>query len=73
MSFVPNSYEEWKHCITVKCDIPLTPVYVDERLAALTDDRDFHTQKFKSRWGAGHLARTIAWFEQAKKELEASS
>ncbi|MEM1302642.1 MAG: hypothetical protein AAGH17_08675 [Pseudomonadota bacterium] len=73
MSFVPNSYEEWKDCITVKCDIPLTARYVEERLAALTDDTDFHTQKFKERWGAKHHARTVEWFERAKTELTASA
>ncbi|MEM6727366.1 MAG: hypothetical protein AAF618_02590 [Pseudomonadota bacterium] len=71
MSFVPTSYEDWKHCITVKCDIPLTPSYVDERIAALTDDRDYHTQKFKERWGVSHHARTLEWFKRAKEELAA--
>ncbi|MEO0664332.1 MAG: hypothetical protein AAFY97_01215 [Pseudomonadota bacterium] len=69
MSFVPTTYDEWKHCITVKCDIPLTPDYVDERIAALTDDGDYHTQKFISRWGAKHHARTLDWFKRAKEEL----
>lgn len=35
MSFVPKTYGDWKHCITVKCDIPLTPDYVAERFAEL--------------------------------------
>ncbi|MEM9393029.1 MAG: hypothetical protein AAGA38_04175 [Pseudomonadota bacterium] len=69
MSFVPTTYEDWKHCITVKCDIPLTPTYVAERIAALNDRTDYHTQKFIDRWGPAHHARTVAWFEQAAKEL----
>lgn len=72
MSFVPDSYEDWKHCITVKCDIPLTPRYVDERIAALTDDSDYNTQKFIERWGSQHHARTVAWFQRAKEELSTS-
>ena len=71
MSFVPNSYEDWKHCITVKCDIPLTLAFVSQRLAALNNQSDFHTQKFIERWGAAHHAQTVAWFEQAHKELSA--
>jgi len=51
------------------CDIPLTPSYVDERIAALTDGKDFHTQKFIERWGEAHHARTLAWFRQAAEEL----
>ncbi|MEL7231715.1 MAG: hypothetical protein AAGJ85_04315 [Pseudomonadota bacterium] len=73
MSFVPESYEDWKHCITVKCDIPLTAQYIDGRIAALTDDGDFNTQKFIERWGAKHHARTVEWFKRAKEELAASA
>lgn len=69
MSFVPTTYEEWKHCITVKCNIPLTSGYVAERLAALNDRSDYHTKKFIDYWGSAHHARTVAWFEQAAKEL----
>ncbi|MEM9476254.1 MAG: hypothetical protein AAGA71_13240 [Pseudomonadota bacterium] len=69
MSFVPTDYEEWKHCITVKCEIPLTQSYVSERIAALNNHADYQTQKFIERWGQAHHARTVAWFEQAAKEL----
>ena len=69
MSFVPTTYEDWKHCITVKCEIPLTPDYVQQRIAALTNDKDYHTQKFIERWGTAHHARTLAWFKQAEIEL----
>ncbi|MEJ8563532.1 hypothetical protein QTO30_21365 [Yoonia sp. GPGPB17] len=69
MSLVPTSYEDWKHCITIKCGIPLTSDYVAERLTALHDHTDYQTEKFINRWGAAHHARTLAWFEQAAKEL----
>lgn len=69
MSFFPTTYEEWKHCITVTCDIPLTAAYVDERIAALRDESDFHTAKFISRWGGVHHARTLRWFQQAADDL----
>lgn len=71
MSVVPTTYEEWKHCITVSCDIPLTPDYVATRIAALSDDGDFHTQKFIERWGRAHHAQTLQWFQQAAAELSA--
>ncbi|MEM8556012.1 MAG: hypothetical protein AAGF71_14455 [Pseudomonadota bacterium] len=70
MSFVPTTYDEWKHCITVSCGIPLTRGYVDERIIALNNAADFHTQRFVERWGEAHLAQTLAWFEQAAVELE---
>lgn len=73
MSFVPKNYDEWKRCITVKCDIPLTAQYVQARIAALTDDDDLDTQKFIERWGAAHHARTVGWFRQAATELAGDS
>ena len=64
-----RTYDDWKHCITVLCGIPLTPLYVEQRLAALRDAHDFTTQKFVATWGEDHLARVIGWFEQAEREL----
>ena len=71
MSFVPTTYEEWEHCITVKCDIPLTPAYLAERIEALQNTNDFHTQKFIEQWGQEHLDQTLAWFQQAEAKLNA--
>ena len=31
----PENYDDWKECITEYCGIPLTPDYVEKRLAAL--------------------------------------
>ena len=64
-----NTYDDWKHCITVLCGIPLTLAYVEQRLAALSDPADPGTQKFIATWGEAHLARVIGWFEQAEREL----
>jgi hypothetical protein len=72
MSFVPSTYEDWKHCITVDCGIPLTPSYVQTRIAELTDKTDFNTGRFIERWGAAHHARTLDWFRQAATELNLS-
>ncbi|MEM1388950.1 MAG: hypothetical protein AAF748_11145 [Pseudomonadota bacterium] len=70
---VPESYDDWKHCITVKCGIPLTTDYVQERIAALSNQNDFHTQKFIKRWGSSHHARTLTWFQRAAEELSAGA
>ena len=64
-----KSYEDWKHCITVLCGIPLTQAYVEHRLAALRYPTDHRTRKFIATWGEAHLARVIGWFEQAQREL----
>ena len=73
MSVVPTTCEDWKYCITETCGIPLTASYVADRIAALSNSNDFHTQKFIERWGPEHLARTIEWFNQAARELEGAS
>lgn len=64
-----ETYDDWKHCITVECGIPLTAAYVDERIAALKNPNDHHTRKFRSEWGDAHLAKVIGWFEAAKREV----
>ena len=65
-----ETYDDWKHCITVLCRIPLTPAYVEQRLAALRDPADNGTQRFIATWGEAHLARVIDWFEQAARKLQ---
>ena len=65
-----DTYDDWKHCITVLCRIPLTLAYVEQRLAALRDPDDNGTQKFIATWGEAHLAHVIGWFEQAERELQ---
>ena len=64
-----QTYDDWKHCITELCRIPLTLTYVEQRLTALRDPADHGTQKFIAAWGEAHLARVIGWFEQAEREL----
>jgi len=66
------TYDDWKHCITVECGIPLTPQYVEERIAALKNPKDHHTQKFLREYGQPHLIKVIGWFEKAMSEISAS-
>lgn len=69
MALVPNTYEEWKRCITVDCGIQLTRNFIKERIAALVDMGEFHIQKFIESWGPEQHARTLAWFRRAAEEL----
>lgn len=70
MNYIPQNYDEWLHCITVICGIPLTTDYVARRIAALDDRTDFQTQRFVDRWGSAHHARTLGWFREAAEKLE---
>ncbi len=69
MEFFCRNYEEWKHCITVKCKIPLTADYVEKRIAALSNTQDRTTARFIALYGDEHRLRTIEWFKQARAEV----
>ncbi len=66
-SFIPQNYEEWRHCIIVECGLELTPHYISERILALQNDRDYYTQQFVKFYGRQHLQQVLGWFLQAQK------
>lgn len=66
---IPEHYDAWRHCIEVDCGIVLTPLYINERLQALGDTRDFRTAQFTKLYGLEHLQRVRGWFEQALREV----
>ena len=67
---LPQSFQEWEHCITVKCGLSLTSDYVLKRIKALQDPGDHHTKEFINRWGAAHHAQTVEWFQRAALRLK---
>ena len=70
---IPRNYEEWKHCITVECGIPLSIEFVEERITALQDIRDFKTKQFLDLYGERYLNQVLVWFSQAKTALQTNS
>ncbi|MBS7455769.1 hypothetical protein [Coralloluteibacterium stylophorae] len=70
-SIVPDSYEAWRHCVQVDCGLRLDGDYVQRRIAALEDPRDFHTQQLVQRWGDPHRQRVVGWFRRALAESAA--
>ncbi|MDG2221988.1 MAG: hypothetical protein P8L85_11440 [Rubripirellula sp.] len=66
---LPASYQQWRHCIEVRCKIRLTPTYVGGRLAELQNDKDSTTSAFEKIYGTEHLQQTIAWFRRAADEF----
>lgn len=40
---IPRSYEQWRNCIEIRCNIRLTPTYIRTRLAELQDDKHAKT------------------------------
>lgn len=64
-----EDYAAWKHCITVKCGLKLTPEFVDKRIAALSNKREAMTARFIELYGDEYRQETLGWFEQARTEL----
>ena len=68
-TIIPQNFEEWYHCITVKCAIKLTSRYVDDRIELLKDTSDFRTQQFIKLYGEHHHQSVLNWFNEAKNRL----
>lgn len=69
-NIIPGDYGEWKHCITVKCGIPLTREFIAARIASLKDTNNHNTKQFIQTYGEKHAGQVIAWFMLARDELE---
>lgn len=70
---IPITYEQWKHCITVECGIPLTRDFVEARLAVWRDDTQEEVQRFIKLYGLAHLKSIRQWFEQALAQINAGN
>lgn len=68
-NLVPQSYEEWRHCITVICRQSITRPYIEQRIAALNSANDHMTETFVKLYGEQQRRKTLEWFERAKQEL----
>lgn len=63
-------YAEWKNCIVVKCNIPLTLDFIDKRLAELEDKKNEKTVQFEKLYGAEHANVIVNHFKRARLELK---
>lgn len=61
---IPQTFEQWKNCITNDCKITLTKEFVQSRLHVYLDDKNSETQKFVSLYGEQHLQNIINWLKQ---------
>lgn len=65
-NIIPTDYNEWRHCITVKCGIKLTEDFVEQRIAELNDKENPTTRQFIKLYGEQHWQLTLNWFEHEK-------
>lgn len=66
-SVIPESYEQWRHCILVECGLDLTPDFISQRIASLQDPSGYYTQQFIRCYGAEYLTQVIGWFKRAQQ------
>ncbi len=67
---IPQTYEEWHHCITVICQQKLTLPYIEARIKSLNSPNDSMTQKFIELYGDQQRLKTLQWFKQAMNETQ---
>lgn len=68
-SIIPQTYDQWRHCIIVECGLELSPSFIENRLAALNNEGEHYTQQFIRLYGRDYLDTVIAWFLQAQKSV----
>ena len=67
-TIIPQTYEEWLHCITVIGQQKLSPTYIEKRIKSLNSLDDASTRQFVQLYGEEQRKKTIQWFERANKE-----
>ncbi len=63
-SDLPTTYDEWFHCITVKCRVRLTPEFARERIAALGNVESPEAVRFAKIYGQTHRERVVEWYQR---------
>lgn len=66
---IPQTFEEWKHCIIVECSLKLTPDFINKRIDSLQNSNEYHTQQFIRLYGQEYHQRVLNWFIQARNML----
>jgi len=62
----PTNFHEWRHCIEVKCGIPLTASFILQRIEALSDLNNITTKEFTRLYGEDYRVQVIQWYQQAQ-------
>jgi hypothetical protein len=70
---IPETYAQWRHCITQECGIALTRAFAEERLAVWSDPDAEETRRFEQLYGAAHRERVRRWFAEALEQARRSS
>ncbi len=61
---IPQTFEQWQHCIVHECGIPLTKDFAKSRLDIYKESNHPETKKFVQLYGAQHLQNIIGWLSR---------
>lgn len=61
---IPQTYDQWRHCIEHHCGIPLTAEFAQKRIKELENPKSEHTKRFIESYGPQHHERVLSWFRQ---------
>lgn len=61
---LPQNFDEWFECITIKCKQIMDKKYAISRLKKLEDENSEERKKFVECYGEEHLENVIHWFRQ---------
>jgi len=61
---IPQTFEQWMHCIANDCKINPTTDFAQQRLTVYQDKHNVETQKFITLYGEQHLNNIIQWLQQ---------
>jgi hypothetical protein len=61
---IPQTFEQWKHCIEHDCKVKLTKEFAQKRLSIYQDNGKIEREKFKTLYGEKHLQNIIQWYNQ---------
>ena len=61
---IPQTFEEWKSCITNDCKVKLTKAFADKRLSVYENRNHPETRKFVELYGEQYLNNIIYWFKK---------
>ncbi|HCF1774320.1 TPA: hypothetical protein OM995_001199 [Pseudomonas aeruginosa] len=66
---IPQTYDQWRYCITVECGLPLTAAYIAGRLTVWRNAHSEETLRFRRLYGDAHWQCVRGWFERAQHDV----
>jgi len=65
----PSNYASWRYCIEVKCNLQLTPKFIDTRIAVLSNPKNEESKRFAKLYGTSYRNQVLTWFQRAADEV----